>query len=104
MQTCLRQCSSGEPPWYKEIIDKFDERAKANKAIVSLTIIRNWNFVSIWLTIFKIMPQCGFDSTPADVLSWVLVNYIRKSLAVPTREVLFSAEEVKYAVINLLMF
>ena len=44
----------------------------------------------------KIMPQCGFDSTPADMLSWVLVNYIRKALAVPTREVIFSAEEVKY--------
>lgn len=42
------------------------------------------------------MPQCGFDSTPADMLSWILVNYIRKSLAVPTREVIFSAEEVKY--------
>ena len=42
------------------------------------------------------MPQCGFDSTPADMLSWILVNYIRKALAVPTREVIFSAEEVKY--------
>lgn len=50
------------------------------------------------------MPQCGFDSTPADVLSWVLVNYIRKSLAVPTREVIFSAEEVKYGVKNLWQF
>ena len=30
----LYMLSSGEPPWYKEIIDKFDERAKANKAIV----------------------------------------------------------------------
>ena len=44
----------------------------------------------------QIIPQIGFDSAPADMLVWVLVNYMRSQLSVGVKEVIISLEEMQY--------
>ncbi|KAK7514597.1 Saccharopine dehydrogenase-domain-containing protein [Phyllosticta citriasiana] len=63
---------TGEIPWIKEIIDKYHETAKANGAIM--------------------IPQCGLDSVPADIISYVIATHIRRKLNAGTTEVLNSVK------------
>ncbi|KAH0566133.1 hypothetical protein GP486_000463 [Trichoglossum hirsutum] len=64
--------STGEIPWVKEMIKKYDSEAKANGAII--------------------IPVCGFESVPADLASWALVKLIREKLSKSTKEVILSLE------------
>ncbi|KAF2270305.1 hypothetical protein CC78DRAFT_486273 [Lojkania enalia] len=66
---------TGETPWYRDMIDRFDETAKRNSTIV--------------------IPQCGLDSVPADMMAFALQKYIRKELNASTLSVIFSLYAVK---------
>ncbi|KAH7125474.1 Saccharopine dehydrogenase-domain-containing protein [Dendryphion nanum] len=58
---------TGEIPWYYDMVARYDEVAKRNGAII--------------------IPQCGLDSVPADISSYVLAKHIRKTLQAPTSSV-----------------
>ena len=48
------------------------------------------------LTFLQIIPEAGFESTPADLLSWALVSAIREKMSTGTEEVILSVHELKY--------
>lgn len=64
--------STGEVPWVHEMINKYHDTAKTNGAIM--------------------IPQCGVDSVPADIITYVVATHIRKTLGLGTAEVLNAAE------------
>lgn len=49
---------TGEVPWVYDMVNKYHETAKANKTALIL--------------------QCGFDSVPSDMLTYVLVKHVRE--------------------------
>ena len=51
---------TGESPWYYDMVAKYDAIAKKNGAVI--------------------IPQCGLDSVPADVMTFVIARHIRKTL------------------------
>lgn len=61
---------TGETPWVYDMINRFDQTAKKNKAII--------------------IPQIGVESAPADLLALGLVSYIRKTFNTGTAEVVQS--------------
>ncbi|KAK7538551.1 Saccharopine dehydrogenase-domain-containing protein [Phyllosticta citribraziliensis] len=63
---------TGEVPWVKEMIDKYHETAKTNGAMM--------------------IPQCGLDSVPADIITYVVATHIRRKLNAGTTEVLNSVK------------
>ncbi|KAF2714635.1 hypothetical protein K504DRAFT_469083 [Pleomassaria siparia CBS 279.74] len=69
---------TGEVPWYHEMVSKYHEIAKKNNAII--------------------IPQCGLDSVPADIMAYALTSYIRKTLKAPTLSVVFSMYNMKTGV------
>ncbi|KAF2002401.1 Saccharopine dehydrogenase [Amniculicola lignicola CBS 123094] len=66
---------TGEVPWYYDMVAKYDDIAKKNGAII--------------------IPECGLDSVPADILSFALSNHIRKTLKAPTLSVIMTLHAVK---------
>ncbi|KUJ19561.1 uncharacterized protein LY89DRAFT_780481 [Mollisia scopiformis] len=66
---------TGEVPYVAEMIKKYEKAAKASGAIM--------------------IPQIGLDSAPADLVTWTLVDMIRKRLSVPTAEVIVSLHDIK---------
>ena len=50
--------STGEVPWIYDMIDKYDALARKNKTII--------------------IPECGLDSVPADIMAYVLARQVRK--------------------------
>jgi short subunit dehydrogenase-like uncharacterized protein len=50
--------STGEVPWYYDMVAKYDALAKANASII--------------------IPQAGLDSVPADMMAYVLARAVRK--------------------------
>lgn len=50
--------STGEVPWIYDMIAKYDEQAKKNHTII--------------------IPECGLDSVPADIMAYVLAREVRK--------------------------
>ncbi|MCJ1307393.1 hypothetical protein MMC25_001039 [Agyrium rufum] len=75
VEACVNQGThyldvTGETPWVKDIIEKFHDRAKENKAII--------------------IPEIGFESTPSDLLALSLVSIIEQRLNVGTKEVIAS--------------
>jgi short subunit dehydrogenase-like uncharacterized protein len=69
---------TGEVPWYHEMVSKYHEVAKRNGAII--------------------IPQCGLDSVPADIMAFALTNHIRKTLNAPTLSVVLSLYAAKTGV------
>ena len=65
---------TGEGPWVFDMIRKYHETAKANGAIV--------------------IPEIGFESSPSDLLTWALVDRIRRQCQTATREVIASLHEI----------
>ncbi|KAI4257227.1 MAG: hypothetical protein LQ352_001725 [Teloschistes flavicans] len=65
---------TGETPWVYEMIQKHHDTAKANGAII--------------------IPEVGLESTPSDLLAWILVTLIRDRLSVGTKEVVASVHEI----------
>lgn len=66
---------TGESPWVLEMIEKYDEMAKANHAII--------------------IPEIGIESAPSDLLAFALVNLIRQELSMGTKEVVVSIHDFK---------
>ena len=50
--------STGEVPWIYDMVAKYDELAKKNSTII--------------------IPECGLDSVPADIMAYVLAREVRK--------------------------
>jgi short subunit dehydrogenase-like uncharacterized protein len=69
---------TGEVPWYHEMVSKYHEVAKRNGAII--------------------IPQCGLDSVPADIMTFALTNHIRKTLNASTLSVVLSLYAAKTGV------
>ncbi|CAI6334737.1 unnamed protein product [Periconia digitata] len=66
---------TGEVPWIYDMVAKYHDTAKKNGAII--------------------IPECGLDSVPADIMAFALTNYIRKTLNAPTANVVMSLYEGK---------
>ena len=62
--------STGEPPWVKDMIDRYHSVAEKSGAVM--------------------IPQCGIDSVPADIISYLLVKEIRDTLDTGVKEVILS--------------
>lgn len=58
---------TGETPWVKDLIDRYDQQAASNGT--------------------RIIPCCGFDSVPSDLGAYLMTRYIHKNLGAPCKEV-----------------
>lgn len=70
---------TGEVPWVAKMIEKYEATAKASGSIM--------------------IPQCGIESAPADLITLSLTCLIRKELSAPTGEVILSLHELVYVFI-----
>ncbi|KAF3079039.1 hypothetical protein TWF102_002005 [Orbilia oligospora] len=61
---------TGEYPWVLEMIEKHHETAKQTGAFI--------------------VPQCAFDSAPADIVSYKVANFIRENYKASTKDLTFS--------------
>jgi short subunit dehydrogenase-like uncharacterized protein len=68
---------TGETPWVHEIIQKYHDVAKSNKAII--------------------IPEIGIESAPSDLVAYTTTSIIRKSLNCGVRDVVCSAHEISSA-------
>lgn len=66
---------TGEVPWYHDMVSKYHSTAQKSGAII--------------------IPQCGLDSVPADIMAFSLTNYIRKTLHAPTKSVTMTMYDFK---------
>lgn len=66
---------TGEVPWIHSMIPKYHEQAKSTGAII--------------------IPECGLDSVPADILTYVLTSHVRKTLNAGTTNLNMSLYEAK---------
>jgi len=65
---------TGEVPWVAKMIKKYETTAKSSGSIM--------------------IPQCGIESAPSDMITFALVSMIREKLSVPTQEVTVSVHEL----------
>lgn len=68
---------TGETPWVREMLQKYHETAKTNKAIL--------------------IPEIGIESAQADLVAYKAVSTIRRSLGCGVQNVICSAQEMKGA-------
>ncbi len=68
---------TGETPWVLELIQKYHDKAKANRAII--------------------IPEIAIESALSDLLAYIVASIIRKSLNCDVREVICSEHEMKGA-------
>ncbi|KAB8648471.1 hypothetical protein FH972_026128 [Carpinus fangiana] len=68
---------TGETAWVGKMVRKYHDKAKATGAII--------------------ISQCGVESSPPDLMAYLLARELRKSLAAPTGEVVFSLHALKGA-------
>lgn len=66
---------TGESPFVLDMIRKYQDVAKVNKAIM--------------------IPQIGVESAPADLLSWSMVTHARRTLSAGIRELVYSVYDLK---------
>ncbi|KAF2734764.1 hypothetical protein EJ04DRAFT_492775 [Polyplosphaeria fusca] len=69
---------TGEIPWYYDMVQKYHETAQRTGAII--------------------IPQCGLDSVPADIMSFAVSNHIRKTLNASTLSVILTMYAAKSGV------
>jgi short subunit dehydrogenase-like uncharacterized protein len=67
--------STGEVPWIYDMIAKYDAIAKQNKSII--------------------IPECGLDSVPADILTYVLARQVRKRFDAASERVIMTLYAAK---------
>src|SRR5205807_1293764 len=58
---------TGETPWVKDLIDRYQERAAASGT--------------------RIIPCCGFDSVPSDLGAYLIARHMQKNLGISCKEV-----------------
>jgi short subunit dehydrogenase-like uncharacterized protein len=66
---------TGEVAYVADMINKYESTAKASGSIM--------------------IPQIGIDSAPADLVTWKLVDMIRRKFSTPTAEVIVSVHELR---------
>ena len=66
---------TGETPWVYDIIQKYDALANKNGAIV--------------------IPQNGIESAPTDLMAWMVVSHVRRSLGVGVKEFIQTIYDLK---------
>ncbi|KAL5117577.1 hypothetical protein ACEQ8H_004470 [Pleosporales sp. CAS-2024a] len=67
--------STGEIPWVYDMIAKYDAKAKKNNCIV--------------------IPECGLDSVPADIMAYVLAREVRKRYNTACERVMMTLYDFK---------
>ncbi|CAI9626230.1 saccharopine dehydrogenase [Alternaria burnsii] len=67
--------STGEVPWIYDMVAKYDELAKKNKTII--------------------IPECGLDSVPADIMAYVLAREVRKRHNAPCERAIMTLYDFK---------
>lgn len=67
--------STGEVPWVYDMISRYDDLAKKNKAII--------------------IPECGLDSVPADIVAYVLAREVRKRFNAACERVVLTLYDAK---------
>lgn len=67
---------TGEVPWVRKMIQKYETTAKSSGAIM--------------------VPQIGLESAPADLVTWVLADRLRKDLNAQVGEVAISIHSIGY--------
>ncbi|KAH6888642.1 Saccharopine dehydrogenase-domain-containing protein [Thelonectria olida] len=65
---------TGEVPWVKEMIKKYEKKAQETGAIL--------------------IPQAGVESAPPDLSTWAMAKAIRTELGVPTKDVKFCIHNI----------
>ena len=65
---------TGETPWVREMLHKYHNTAEASKAIL--------------------IPEVGVESAPSDLVAYMAVSTIRRSLGCGGREVICSLHEI----------
>ena len=68
---------TGETPWVYDMVHKYHDTAKRTGAAM--------------------IPQCGVESAPPDLICWMLASHVRETLGVGTREIVHSLREIKGA-------
>jgi short subunit dehydrogenase-like uncharacterized protein len=69
---------TGEVPWIYDMITKYDALAKQNNSII--------------------IPECGLDSVPADIMAYVLAREVRKRHNVACERVIMTLYDAKTGV------
>tara|TARA_R110002003_G_scaffold116_28_gene10312 strand:- start:10145 stop:11257 length:1113 start_codon:yes stop_codon:yes gene_type:complete len=67
--------STGEVPWVYDMIAKYDALAKQNRSII--------------------IPECGLDSVPADIMAYVLAREVRKRFNAACERVIMTLYDAK---------
>jgi short subunit dehydrogenase-like uncharacterized protein len=80
VEACIRQKThyvdtTGEHPWIKQLIDKYDQEAKENHVII--------------------VPTCGFDSVPSDLGCYMLSKYAHEKHQLDLAQVKMSVTKIK---------
>lgn len=70
--------STGEVPWIYDMVAKYDNLAKQNQSII--------------------IPECGLDSVPADLMAYVLAREVRKRFNTACERVMLTLYDVKTGV------
>ena len=81
IEACAKQGThyidiTGEVPWVHDMISRFHDLAKQNQCVL--------------------IPQCGIDSVPSDLMAYVLVKHVREQYNEGVVEVLNSIQKIKY--------
>lgn len=76
------------------MVKKHHDTAAANKAIVSDPKPGFGPFTRI----SKMIPQCGLESAPSDLIAWALVSFIRKQLSVGVKSVVATAHTLAWVI------
>lgn len=66
---------------------KYHDIATANKAIVSGSVPEYFMCTDL----YKMLPQCGLESAPSDLIAWSLVSFIREKLSVGVKNIVNTA-------------
>lgn len=66
---------TGETPWVYDVIQKYDALAKKTGAIM--------------------IPQNGIESAPSDLMAWMVVSHLRRTLGVGAKEFIQTIYDVK---------
>jgi short subunit dehydrogenase-like uncharacterized protein len=66
---------TGEVPWVADMIKKYGKTAQANGSIM--------------------IPQIGIESAPADLVTWTLVDMVKKRFSAPTGNVVVSIHDLR---------
>lgn len=86
---------TGESPWVKEMIEKYEKAAQSSHAVVShvLNPVTSMSKADE----HQIISQAGIESVPSDILSYVMVNRLHAKTSQPVREVIVSMHSMKGA-------